>query len=278
MNTSDQHFKLGGFVDRAIKSLEAQPEYDDVTERLTEEGKKSAKIAARNLCRLAFEFCEANLDRRFLDSFTAPHVHSVAADLLGLAYMAWPGEWAIQVRLSIQERMKARSAHGDLLNSLEKYFSGSAASRTEVRAAVVAICNEVLKETSVEAEPPQTSGAEVVTEPPIETRESLDGVPVRPPAAPKHGPPIGPGPQAEQEAKANYNSRHPCQPGRDRQSDIIAAIRAAGVPLQRPEFIPAMKLKTEGKLGGNLAWMVKNGILINIPNRGYWPAGDPIPQ
>ena len=56
------------------------------------------------------------------------------------------------------------------------------------------------------------------------------------------------------------------------------AIRAAGMPLTRPELIDAMKLKTEGKLGANLAWMVANRILINIPQRGYWPAGEPVPE
>jgi hypothetical protein len=39
-----------------------------------------------------------------------------------------------------------------------------------------------------------------------------------------------------------------------------------------------MKLKTEGKLGANLAWMVTNRILINIPQRGYWPTGEPVPE
>jgi hypothetical protein len=71
--------------------------------------------------------------------------------------------------------------------------------------------------------------------------------------------------------------RDPNQPSRDRQDDILAAIRDAKMPLTRSELIDAMKLKTEGKLGANLAWMVANGILINIPQRGYWPAGDPVP-
>jgi hypothetical protein len=39
-----------------------------------------------------------------------------------------------------------------------------------------------------------------------------------------------------------------------------------------------MRLKTEGKLGANLAWMVANGILVNIPQRGYWPAGEQVPE
>src|SRR5262245_12993132 len=72
--------------------------------------------------------------------------------------------------------------------------------------------------------------------------------------------------------------RDPNQPGKDRQDDILAALRDAGLPLTRPELIEAMKLKTEGKLGANLAWMVTAGMLINIPTRGYWPAGEPVPE
>ncbi|MCI0701527.1 MAG: hypothetical protein L0241_10635, partial [Planctomycetia bacterium] len=67
------------------------------------------------------------------------------------------------------------------------------------------------------------------------------------------------------------------QPSTDRQNDIIATIQAAGTPLTRPELVKAMKLKTEGKLGHHLAWMVANGQLINIPNRGYWPTGQSVP-
>jgi hypothetical protein len=77
---------------------------------------------------------------------------------------------------------------------------------------------------------------------------------------------------------ANRTARDPNQPGRDRQNDILAAIRAAGMPLTRPELIDAMKFKTEGKLGANLAWMVTNGILMNILQRGYWPANEPVPE
>jgi len=72
--------------------------------------------------------------------------------------------------------------------------------------------------------------------------------------------------------------RDPNKPSRDRQDDILAAIRDAKTPLTRSELIHTMKLKTEGKLGANLAWMVANGILINIPQRGYWPADDPVPE
>jgi len=68
------------------------------------------------------------------------------------------------------------------------------------------------------------------------------------------------------------------KPGRDRQDDILATIRSAGTPLMRPELIEAMKLKTEGKLGANLAWMVKNNFLVNIPQRGYWPVGELVPK
>jgi hypothetical protein len=77
---------------------------------------------------------------------------------------------------------------------------------------------------------------------------------------------------------ADRSRRDPNKPSRDRQDDILATIRDAGMPLTRPELINAMKLKSEGKLGANLAWMVANGILINIPQRGYWPADDPVPE
>jgi hypothetical protein len=68
------------------------------------------------------------------------------------------------------------------------------------------------------------------------------------------------------------------QPSQDRQNDILAAITVAGMPLTRPELIEAMKLKTEGKLGHHLAWMVTNNILVNLPNTGYWPANRPAPE
>jgi hypothetical protein len=70
----------------------------------------------------------------------------------------------------------------------------------------------------------------------------------------------------------------PGQPSRDRQSDIIAAIVAAGTPLTRPELVEAMRLTTEGRLGAQLAWMVRNNLLVNIPTRGYWPANRPAPD
>lgn len=71
--------------------------------------------------------------------------------------------------------------------------------------------------------------------------------------------------------------RNPGKPSQYRQADILAAIANEGTPLTRPELIVAMRLKTEGKLGANLAWMVTNNILVNIPLRGYWPAHRPIP-
>ena len=77
---------------------------------------------------------------------------------------------------------------------------------------------------------------------------------------------------------AGRPARDPNQPGQDRKNDILATIRAACTPLTRPELVEAMRLKTEGKLGGNLAWMVANNVLINIPQRGYWPAGEPVPE
>ena len=73
-------------------------------------------------------------------------------------------------------------------------------------------------------------------------------------------------------------TRDPNKPGRDRQNDILAAIRVAGTPLTRPEIIDAMRLTTEGKMGANLAWMVTNHILIKIAQQGYWPAGEPEPK
>lgn len=77
---------------------------------------------------------------------------------------------------------------------------------------------------------------------------------------------------------ADRPARDPNQPSRDRQNDILAAIHTAAMPLTRPELIDAMKLKTEGKLGGNLAWMVANDHLINIPQRGYWFPSEPVPE
>jgi len=67
------------------------------------------------------------------------------------------------------------------------------------------------------------------------------------------------------------------RPGRDRQQDILAAINAAKTPLTRPELVKHMRLGSEGKLGANLAWMVTNNILINLPQRGYWPCGVEVP-
>lgn len=67
------------------------------------------------------------------------------------------------------------------------------------------------------------------------------------------------------------------KPSQDRQDDILAVVKASGVPLQRAELVEKMGLSTEGKIGQNLAWMVKNGILINIPQRGYWPKDIPPP-
>ncbi len=80
------------------------------------------------------------------------------------------------------------------------------------------------------------------------------------------------------EAKPDTPLRHPDKPGRNRHDDILAAICNAKVPLTRDEIKVEMRLKTEGKLGGNLAWMVANRILINIPQRGYWPVDKPVPE
>jgi hypothetical protein len=69
----------------------------------------------------------------------------------------------------------------------------------------------------------------------------------------------------------------PGQPSEDRQDDIIATIRAAGVPLTREELIDKMRLPRKGgKIGHHLAWMTKNEKLQQIKGRGYWPAGTPL--
>jgi hypothetical protein len=80
------------------------------------------------------------------------------------------------------------------------------------------------------------------------------------------------------DARTDRPKRDPNQPSRDRLGDILATLRNAKTPLTRSELADAMRLKTEGRLGAALAWMVANGILINIPQRGYWPAGDPVPE
>jgi hypothetical protein len=72
--------------------------------------------------------------------------------------------------------------------------------------------------------------------------------------------------------------RSPNKPSQDRQNDILAAIQNAGTPLTRPELVETMRLQTEGKLGHQLAWLVASNILINIPQRGYWPANLPVPE
>lgn len=68
------------------------------------------------------------------------------------------------------------------------------------------------------------------------------------------------------------------KPSLDRQRDIIAAINRATTPLTRPELVEHMRMDKEGKLGANLAWMVANNILINVPQRGYWPCGVEVPE
>lgn len=74
---------------------------------------------------------------------------------------------------------------------------------------------------------------------------------------------------------ANHSKRHPDQPSQARQDDICTALRNAGTPLTREEIMEALNMKTEGKLGHNLAWMVKQGVLVNEPPHGYRPAGGP---
>jgi hypothetical protein len=67
-------------------------------------------------------------------------------------------------------------------------------------------------------------------------------------------------------------------PSQDRQDDILSAIRSEETPLTRPDLVRVMRLKSEGSLGRQLAWMVKNKVLVKIPRRGYWPADCPIPE
>lgn len=78
--------------------------------------------------------------------------------------------------------------------------------------------------------------------------------------------------------KPSAPARDRNHPSQNRQNDILAAILAADVPLQRPELVKAMRLKTEGKLGHQLAWMVEAGILVNFAQLGYWPADRPAPE
>ena len=82
---------------------------------------------------------------------------------------------------------------------------------------------------------------------------------------------------APSEGTGAHPVRDPGKPSRDRQEDIISAIRSKGTPLTRSELVEALRRGGEGALGRNLAWMVKNELLVNIPGRGYWPASDPTP-
>jgi hypothetical protein len=86
------------------------------------------------------------------------------------------------------------------------------------------------------------------------------------------------GEQASVAASVPRPTRSPNQPSEDRQNDILAALKHAGTPLTRPELVSAMRMRTEGKLGHQLAWMVENHVLINVPSRGYWPADEPVPE
>lgn len=100
----------------------------------------------------------------------------------------------------------------------------------------------------------------------------LDSCPsTTPPAQPLPAPTAG-------GSGSNRPSRDPSQPSQDRQDDILVTLRNEGTPLTRAELVVAMKLKTEGKLGAHLAWMVTNGLLVNVAHRGYWPAADPLPE
>lgn len=74
------------------------------------------------------------------------------------------------------------------------------------------------------------------------------------------------------------NKKDDNRPSRERQDDILAAIRLKKTPLTRSEIIEVLKLPSDGKIGHNLAWMTKNHVLISIRGQGYWPADVPPPQ
>lgn len=101
--------------------------------------------------------------------------------------------------------------------------------------------------------------------------------PEQPKPAEQSPPPSGPKNGKGGKTGVTRPARDPNQPSQDRQNDILAVIASKGTPLMRPELVDAMKLKTEGKLGHHLSWMVAQGILINVPQRGYWPADRPVP-
>lgn len=77
-------------------------------------------------------------------------------------------------------------------------------------------------------------------------------------------------------ATASAPKRDPDKPSEARQDDIISVIRGKGTPLARSEIVKALRMPTDGKIGHNLAWMVKHGVLLKRPPHGYWPAGDPM--
>ena len=66
-------------------------------------------------------------------------------------------------------------------------------------------------------------------------------------------------------------------PSKNRQDDIITAIRLEKMPLQWKEIQAALRWKKPGSLRHDLSWMKSNGILLHIQGQGYWPIGDPLP-
>jgi hypothetical protein len=77
--------------------------------------------------------------------------------------------------------------------------------------------------------------------------------------------------------KAPAKRHEKTPPGKDRQEEIVAAIRDARRPLTMKEIRGAIGLKNTGALPHNLSWMVKNQILEHIAGDGYWPVRDPLP-
>jgi hypothetical protein len=79
-------------------------------------------------------------------------------------------------------------------------------------------------------------------------------------------------PHTSQSPHRNTTTKNP--PGKDRQRDIIAAIRQKEKPLSAKQIKTALKYGKMGALPHHLAWMVANNYLVHVTG-GYWVAGDP---
>jgi hypothetical protein len=64
-------------------------------------------------------------------------------------------------------------------------------------------------------------------------------------------------------------SSKPKQPSAERQKRIRTAIREAGDPLQRDAIRSALRMRTDGALGRDLAWMTAHGLLKKVDGEGY---------